>query len=448
MPRNSSGVYSKPAGTTAVAGNLIDPTPWNSLTTDLGNEITNSLPRNGSAPMTAPLQASAGSALLPSLTFNTGATTGFYLKSASEIGIVSSAVEVATIGGYGINLGAFASKSATYTPVLADNNAVHRFTATTTVTFTPAATLGSNWRYTVIADNASVLLDPNGSETINGATTLLLYKGQSAYIVCDGTGFYAVVTQTKDSSPGFINGLITGKTSAYVVSIGAGSAKGNGLFVTNPGAFTKNLNAVWAAGSGNGGRDTAAAITANTTYHLHALINNTTGDPDFLFSLSPTAPTVPSGYSLVTRIDWCYTNATPNAIWDYTQVGNEKFLGVSTWINTTGSIADALYTLPAAIPVPGGIRTAVTILVSTASNTNGSVSTAVNDADAALANYGPVYATSTVGGVVASTANGAGGRCKTNTSRQLRMLFNISGNGGQTQVYASTVEDFTINRNY
>ncbi|WP_431322212.1 hypothetical protein [Rhizobium sp. YTU87027] len=95
-----------PAGTTAVSGTLIDPVPWNSLTTDLGNEITNSLPRNGSAPMTAPLQASAGTASLPSLTFNTAATTGFYLKSATEIGIVSSAVEIASFGSYGLHFDA------------------------------------------------------------------------------------------------------------------------------------------------------------------------------------------------------------------------------------------------------------------------------------------------------------------------------------------------------
>ncbi|NEH60349.1 hypothetical protein GR198_32015 [Rhizobium leguminosarum] len=45
MPRNpSTGVYSKPAGTTPSVGQVIDPVPWNALTTDLGNEITNSLP--------------------------------------------------------------------------------------------------------------------------------------------------------------------------------------------------------------------------------------------------------------------------------------------------------------------------------------------------------------------------------------------------------------------
>ncbi|MBB6225355.1 hypothetical protein [Rhizobium leguminosarum] len=53
MPRNpSTGVYSKPAGTTPSVGQVIDPAPWNALT-DLGNEITNSLPRDGSAPMIA-----------------------------------------------------------------------------------------------------------------------------------------------------------------------------------------------------------------------------------------------------------------------------------------------------------------------------------------------------------------------------------------------------------
>lgn len=85
----------------------------------------------------------------------------------------------------------YAVKTGNYTAVLADNNAVHRFTAVATVAIAAAATLGSNWHYTVIADVAPVTIDPNGAETISGLPTLVLPIGTSAEIISDGTNFFA-----------------------------------------------------------------------------------------------------------------------------------------------------------------------------------------------------------------------------------------------------------------
>lgn len=55
MPRNSSGVMVLPAGNPVIPGTLIESTWANPTMTDLANEITASLPRNGTAPMTGPL---------------------------------------------------------------------------------------------------------------------------------------------------------------------------------------------------------------------------------------------------------------------------------------------------------------------------------------------------------------------------------------------------------
>ncbi|MCS3451920.1 microcystin-dependent protein [Bradyrhizobium elkanii] len=55
MPRQSNGTYQQPANTAAVSSNPISSTAYNSLITDLGNEITNSLDRAGRSAMTAPL---------------------------------------------------------------------------------------------------------------------------------------------------------------------------------------------------------------------------------------------------------------------------------------------------------------------------------------------------------------------------------------------------------
>ena len=55
MPRNSSGVYSKPAGTTPTNGDDADATQFNLLMDDMTQALTDSLPRDGSAPMTGAL---------------------------------------------------------------------------------------------------------------------------------------------------------------------------------------------------------------------------------------------------------------------------------------------------------------------------------------------------------------------------------------------------------
>ena len=56
MPRNASGIYSKPAGTTAISGATASSASYNSLADDLGSEITASLPRDGAAAMSGDLQ--------------------------------------------------------------------------------------------------------------------------------------------------------------------------------------------------------------------------------------------------------------------------------------------------------------------------------------------------------------------------------------------------------
>jgi len=55
MPRNSSGIYTLPAGNPVVADTVIDVDCANPTMSDIGNELTLSLPRNGSAGMLGPL---------------------------------------------------------------------------------------------------------------------------------------------------------------------------------------------------------------------------------------------------------------------------------------------------------------------------------------------------------------------------------------------------------
>jgi hypothetical protein len=66
-------------------------------------------------------------------------------------------------------------------------------------------------------------------------------------------------------------------------------------------AMIKQLDVAWAAGTGQGGRMSAAAI-ADVTYYCFAIMSNADGSVDFGFDVSSTAPTLPSGYTYFRRI--------------------------------------------------------------------------------------------------------------------------------------------------
>lgn len=62
-----------------------------------------------------------------------------------------------------------------------------------TLVLTSAVALGSDW-FTMVrnAGSGSLLIDPTGSETINGSATLALQPGDSCFVVCDGVGFFTI----------------------------------------------------------------------------------------------------------------------------------------------------------------------------------------------------------------------------------------------------------------
>jgi hypothetical protein len=65
---------------------------------------------------------------------------------------------------------------------------------TGTMAFTAAATLGDGW-WAIIKNSGTgdVTLDPNGSETIDGLTSWILYPGGSILVQCDGAAFNSVL---------------------------------------------------------------------------------------------------------------------------------------------------------------------------------------------------------------------------------------------------------------
>jgi hypothetical protein len=85
-----------------------------------------------------------------------------------------------------------AAKSSNYTVVAADTGGTIRATASLTVSLTSAATLGANFTFDLVnASTGVITIDPNGSETINGALTLKIFPGERATVVGDGSNWQA-----------------------------------------------------------------------------------------------------------------------------------------------------------------------------------------------------------------------------------------------------------------
>lgn len=85
------------------------------------------------------------------------------------------------------------TKTSAYTITSADNNVLIVATSGTwTLSLTAAATLGDGFWFELLnAGSGLITIDPNSSETVNGATTIGIGPGGRVLIVCTGSLFYA-----------------------------------------------------------------------------------------------------------------------------------------------------------------------------------------------------------------------------------------------------------------
>ena len=142
----------------------------------------------GSKPVTL-LNESASSSASNRLTL--GGNVTIAAKQAVILRYDGTAARWQAIAGAGGAAGTVAT-SANYTVIASDAGATFRATSALTLTLTAAATLGANFSFDVLnASAGAVTLDPNGSETVNGAATLKVFPGERATVVCDGSNWSA-----------------------------------------------------------------------------------------------------------------------------------------------------------------------------------------------------------------------------------------------------------------
>ncbi len=126
--------------------------------------------------------------------------------------------------------------------------------------------------------------------------------------------------------PALVSGGQQGLAMAWVsttsFSVGTGSI-GNSTFVNTLTllASTTKTTSAWAVGSASGGLDTGA-IAANTWYAVFLIKRIDTNVVDVLFSLSDTAPTLPTNYTLFRRVGWVLTDGSSQFV-KFFQVGRQ-----------------------------------------------------------------------------------------------------------------------------
>ena len=219
-----------------------------------------------------------------------------------------------------------------------------------------------------------------------------------------------------------------GSSATFGIAAGQAADSTNAQILILTSAYTKTTSA-WAVGTGNGGIDTGA-VANSTWYHVFLIkrIDVTPNVVDVLFSLSATAPTMPSGYTLKRRIGSMKTNGSAQWTLFYQKGDNFLWDAVVQDINATTAGTSAVtrtLTVPTGVvvfPVIGvvidvaaaGAAAGESILLSPLEITD--VAASGNNVQAAIFNSG--VGASTQYAIVVSSVY-------TNTSGQIRSRANV-----------------------
>ena len=314
-------------------------------------------------------------------------SNGFVLFNGTTGGIIKDAgftVIPGTAGGTGVNngsdtitLGGNISTAGAITTSGA-YSATLAFTGATNVTFPTSGTLS-----TTVGTVTSITPGAGVASSNAGSTTPITSSG-TLYV--DASYF-----------PMFLGGLTLANDSGTpntVIDVAAGAAASDdGTVMMKLGAFTKNMNAAWAAGSGNGCLDTGSSLGAGLSYFILEIERPDTGGVDVLCSAQAaggTSVTLPSNYTKKRRIGSVQTDGSSHIL-AFTQVGNIFYLATQVLAknDTSLSTTRVLETLAG---MPLGVQTIPLCRYSVAGTGNAVLLTSSDETDVAPSAATPMTA--------------------------------------------------------
>ena len=285
---------------------------------------------------------------------------------------------------------------------------------TFTQTFTAAATLGSGWFcYIQNAGTGEITLDPNGSETIDGLTSYIMYPSEVRLVQCNGTAFNTVVLSpfyqaftasgTFTKPPGYLNlgsllwsGGSSGSRTNNTGTASAGGGGGGCFLSTFPAASLAATETI-TVGAGGLARTTVATGLKGGNTSLGSLItvfaNNSHFNGGSVFTqLKSITPGAAACFGFEGGNGAQSTSASLNAIWG----------GAAAWDAAFDVSGSSIYGGGAG----GGVNDVATVQgagTSKLAGNGGAASSAGNGTDG-VAPAGGGGATQT------GTTSGAGGR--------------------------------------
>lgn len=309
-------------------------------------------------------------------------------------------------------------------------------TGTTTITSFGSSANTQRPLYKLVFSGALTLTYNATSLILPGSGNITTANGDAADALYLGSGNWQILAYYKRSgqpvafNPVFIQNYISGLTLSTAGGSGTfGIAAGVSTDSTNAGtmllssAYTKTT-ASWVVGSGNGALDTGA-IAGSTWYHVFLIQRTDTGVTDILFSLSASAPTMPTSYTLFRRIGSMKTDGSNHWLL-FTQTGDTFIWSVTVSDTSTAGTSASTFAL-AGVPT-GVVVNALGRVNSSAGGSSSLLITSLQESDqaASIADAAQQAAAQLM------TANVAR---FTNTSAQLRCRASNAGVGFNYNTY-------------
>lgn len=324
-------------------------------------------------------------------------------------------------------------------------NTVAPYSQVTGTTGVTAVTLG-NGRVRYLNFAGSVTFTAGASLILNnGGANVTTAAGDNATVFGESGGvvrmfFHRASGNTVSGSSlvprSYIAGLTmstAGSSATMTIAAGSASDSTNSTTMTLSSAISKTTSA-WAVGTANGGLDTGA-IATSTWYHFYQIMRTDTNVVDVVFSLSASAPTLPTNYSLYRRIGAGKTDGSSQ--WTaFTQTGDDFLWSTSVLdVNATNpgtSAVSRTLTVPTGVIVTAKVRA----FVSDAGISSIHLLSPLTESDAA-----PSTSAIPLAQLIANDASGrsdfAEASVVTNTSAQIRSR--ASASGASTVIRITTV---------
>jgi hypothetical protein len=248
---------------------------------------------------------------------------------------------------------------------------------------------------------------------------------------------WAAATGVVDQLCGLAMSNGSDATNDIDISVGAAASDdatyANRILMTLTSGLTKQLDAAWAVGTNQGGRDTGSI--ADGTWHVFLIERVDTGVVDVLFSASATAPTLPTSYTKQRRIGSILREA--GAIVAFTQDADEFLRSTPVLDVDITNPGTSAVTRTLKVPTGVKVRAMLNVEFIPATSTQNALYLSSLDVTDGAASLTVAPLGTAIGGTTSAINAIAGGvpaTIRTNTSAQIRSRMATSAAGDTLRI--------------